>query len=567
MNEGQGGAVDQARAIACEACGANLPIRLDASSIPCEQCGAEHRVSDADRQLMQSVAAELRQTDALSNAAEGIRKKLLKPTIKVLFDGPVASVFLILWIMVGWAFGSMVGEFTMPAIFARGNMFILSTFVMFLPVMVLCFSVFAIWKSRSLRKFRTAAAALPPLAGGTGLRCRTCGSDLGAGSDQRAFVVCEHCQTQNLIGLDEVRRREEQTRARGEQKLEELRTTETKIGNRFVVLIASLVLMPIVLGIVLNPLQKRVLIALFPLMPPPAEPRPWIEQPSKLALEVPPDPRQPWPIVWVSSHQPAAQVKVFQLGQARIVDVARLRQFPLKMGLRVMDLTNPQRGVGIIGDWKELLFPDGAYKDLEGYMDSIRPLRWAQMAAVPPWGDVAEYDEYFDWVVPPTEPPEAVQSLIADRSEFTMPHLVWATGVHLFSSQYKPQGQGYDATQVLGVPDVYPSHKDSASAWAPAGQDGTQEWIVVSFDPPLQATGIVVVETFNPGAVVRIDDMSNDAVPVPLWFGASPPAAQARVLLLNLSERRLISSVRVVLDTSRVAGWNEIDGIGLVVRQ
>jgi hypothetical protein len=555
----------QSRAIACESCGVNLPIKLDASSLACEHCGAEHRVSDADRQLMQSVAEELRQTDALSNAAEGIRKKLLKPTIKVLFDGPVASVFLILWIMVGWAFGGMVGEFTMPAIFARGNTFILSTFVMFLPVMVLCFSVFAILKARTLRKFRTAAAALPPIPGGTGVRCRTCGSDLGAGSDQRAFVVCEHCQTQNLIGLDEVRRREQQTRARGEQKIEELRTTQAKLGNRFIVLIASLVVAPIVLGIVLGPLQKQALIALFPLIPPPAEPRPWIEQPSMLALEVPADPRHAWPIVGVVSRQPAAQVQVVGMGQLRTVDVARLRQFPLKMGLRVMDLTNPQRGVGIIGDWKELLFPDGAYSDNEGHMDAIAGDRWLQMAAVPPWGDATEYDEYFDWVVPPTEPPEAIKTLIPDPSEFTMPHLVWATGVDLFSSQYKPQG--YDADQVLGVPDVYPSHKDSASAWAPAGRDGTHEWIVVHFVPPVEATGVVVVETFNPGAVVRIDDFSNNAIAEPLWFGASPTANQSRLLLLNLSERRTIYSLRVVLDTSRVAGWNEIDGIGLVRAQ
>lgn len=64
-----------ARAIGCPSCGAALPIKLDASAIGCSYCGAEHQVSEADRQRMQSAAAELRKTDALSNAAEAVRAR------------------------------------------------------------------------------------------------------------------------------------------------------------------------------------------------------------------------------------------------------------------------------------------------------------------------------------------------------------------------------------------------------------------------------------------------------------------------------------------------------------
>ena len=40
----------------------------------------------------------------------------------------------------------------------------------------------------------------------------------------------------------------------------------------------------------------------------------------------------------------------------------------------------------------------------------------------------------------------------------------------------------------------------------------------------------------------------------------------SRILSLELAETRPLSHVRIVLDTSRTAGWNEIDAIGLVPR-
>lgn len=555
-----------ARAIACAGCGASLPIVLDAATIGCTHCGKSHAVSDADRALMRDIAAELRETDGLSNAAEAIRARLLEPTLRVLFADWVQGGLLVLWIMLGWALGAAMGELVhRPPIFARGGVYVLSTFVLYLPVIAGCFTVFALWKSRSLRQFRTAAAALPPLAAGGTVRCRICGSDLGAGSDRRAFVVCEHCRTQNLIGLEEVRRREALTRMHGAQKLAALRTTQVRLGNRLTALVLSLVVLPIALGVLLNPLQNRILIAAFPLLPAPPEPRPWVEQPAKLALAVPQDPRQPWPIVWVASQQAARELTVYQGGQPHRLDPLAghgLRQLPLRMGLRLVDLRRPERGLGIISDAWELLFPGGAYSDTEGHVLGIPAERWTGLAALPEWGSAAAYDEYFSFALPRPEPPDAIKPVAADPGELRDPAFAWATGVELFSSQYKTTG--WNADQALGIPDVYPRHADDSRAWAPAGQDDTLEWIVVRFDPPVRARSVVVVESFNPGAVARIDDFTNNAWPDPLWLGVSPPEQRSRVLVLPLTEPRVIGALRVVLETGRVAGWNEIDGIGLI---
>ena len=80
----------------------------------------------------------------------------------------------------------------------------------------------------------------------------------------------------------------------------------------------------------------------------------------------------------------------------------------------------------------------------------------------------------------------------------------------------------------------------------------------------MRAASVVWAETFNPGAVVRLDDTSDPANPVVLWEGAAGSIpAMAVVGEVTLDAPREISAVRVLLETHRVTGWNEIDAVGL----
>lgn len=140
--------------------------------------------------------------------------------------------------------------------------------------------------------------------------------------------------------------------------------------------------------------------------------------------------------------------------------------------------------------------------------------------------------------------------------------VVWASGVVGFSTEYETDRNG--SRQVVGPPDVFPQHADLAGAWASRGQDDGTEWITVSF-PPTQARALVWLETLAPGAITRIDDLSEPATPVTLWEGrVAPPGAIATTWTLAFPVPRTITVLRLVLDTTRVAGWNEIDAIGLL---
>ncbi len=139
--------------------------------------------------------------------------------------------------------------------------------------------------------------------------------------------------------------------------------------------------------------------------------------------------------------------------------------------------------------------------------------------------------------------------------------VVWATEVAAFSSEYSEDRNGARAS--TGAPDVYPGYGDRPAAWAPSGRNAGEEFLELRFAAPVRSSAVVIVETFGPGAVRRVDDLTPGRPAAILWEGQSEQAWGARVLAIELREPREISAVRVVLDTARVQGWNEIDAVGL----
>ncbi len=139
--------------------------------------------------------------------------------------------------------------------------------------------------------------------------------------------------------------------------------------------------------------------------------------------------------------------------------------------------------------------------------------------------------------------------------------VVWADRVLGYSTQFRDDRNA--AAKALGPPDVFPGSGDLKDAWAPRPTDHGTEHIEVAFPGPVRASAVVIVETFNPGAVARVDDITPGREPLVLWRGRCSPHQAPHVLSVEIGDREL-SAVRIVLDTARIPGWNEIDAIGLV---
>ena len=119
----------------------------------------------------------------------------------------------------------------------------------------------------------------------------------------------------------------------------------------------------------------------------------------------------------------------------------------------------------------------------------------------------------------------------------------------------------YHAIQATGAPDVANPGADNPRAWCPALENEGTATLELAYDPPPDATAVVIHSSFNPGAVSRVSTCGIDGVFQPLWQGDAPADF---VHSIPVSPPREIAKVRLELDLTKVAGWNEIDAVGLL---
>ncbi len=138
----------------------------------------------------------------------------------------------------------------------------------------------------------------------------------------------------------------------------------------------------------------------------------------------------------------------------------------------------------------------------------------------------------------------------------------WASEVLDFSSQLSEYQ--YSATQVLGKPNVLPDYGDNPNAWLPSKPDRIS-FIKVGFERSMRARQIAIGESFNPGALNQVflyDD--NDKEYLLNTFTPRQINVEGRMLNIYLSETEFaVSAVKIVLDGSKVHGYNGIDAIGI----
>jgi len=158
----------------------------------------------------------------------------------------------------------------------------------------------------------------------------------------------------------------------------------------------------------------------------------------------------------------------------------------------------------------------------------------------------------------------AVASIDAQfREPAAAPATVWASAVRGVSSEYS--ATSWAATQALGAPDVYPAHGDLAKAWASKGADDQAEWIELGFETPRAISAVEIYETFNPGAVARVELVTTSGRRIPIQPDRTPPGPTSRKLRLDVAcTSEPIAAVRVDLDSPAVTGWNELDAVGIV---
>jgi hypothetical protein len=129
---------------------------------------------------------------------------------------------------------------------------------------------------------------------------------------------------------------------------------------------------------------------------------------------------------------------------------------------------------------------------------------------------------------------------------------------------YKPDRtmpDAYAAVQATGPENVPQPGMDNSLAWCPANENSGEEWLELRYAAPVSATEIRIHASFNPGAVVRVLAGTTDGDLREIWAGDGVVQPIQKVTVSPPAE---IAVVKLVLDTSKVPGWNEIDAVALV---
>jgi len=132
------------------------------------------------------------------------------------------------------------------------------------------------------------------------------------------------------------------------------------------------------------------------------------------------------------------------------------------------------------------------------------------------------------------------------------------------SSQYSDDA--WSAQQVIGEPDT-PEPGDFYTAWAASDSDAQIETLTLTFEQPVIPIAIEIYESYNPGAVVRIEVLDpNTDEWVIVWEGVSDTVGQEiAVFSPKLQPVDFATNqVRLTIDEPSILGWNEIDAVKLI---
>jgi hypothetical protein len=109
---------------------------------------------------------------------------------------------------------------------------------------------------------------------------------------------------------------------------------------------------------------------------------------------------------------------------------------------------------------------------------------------------------------------------------------------------------------------------DLPTAWTTLKADDSIQWVELDFLKPVYANGINVLETYNPGTLIRVDAKDSGGAYHTVWTGTDPSKGiSGKISWSNITFAQTAyptGTMRLFLDTNLVSGWNEIDSVELI---
>jgi len=117
--------------------------------------------------------------------------------------------------------------------------------------------------------------------------------------------------------------------------------------------------------------------------------------------------------------------------------------------------------------------------------------------------------------------------------------------------------------QAIGAPDTKTA-EDLPTAWASMNPDAGPEWLQVEFAKPVELAEVRIRESFNPGAISKVEAISADNKGIVIWEGTAQATPAPSDMVVKPESAVVSNKIKIHLDTTRVKGWNEIDAVELL---
>ena len=118
------------------------------------------------------------------------------------------------------------------------------------------------------------------------------------------------------------------------------------------------------------------------------------------------------------------------------------------------------------------------------------------------------------------------------------------------------------AIQATGAPDG--GVGETLYAWAPATADAGAEWLTLNWDVPVKAHTVHVQFTQVPGVLTALDTGSGEQAITDFSFRQGESAQGAPIEMYSFENPAELDTITLHLDTTQVAGWPQIDAVGLI---
>lgn len=165
------------------------------------------------------------------------------------------------------------------------------------------------------------------------------------------------------------------------------------------------------------------------------------------------------------------------------------------------------------------------------------------------------------------EEPEVITVTDIDENYLADASGQWAITAKASSTYASKTGENasWSPEQMTGEPNVK-VYGDNGFAWASKEQDKGMEWVKLTFEKEVNVTEIRIKETFNPGAITKIELIDTDKNSHVVYKNTAEKRDASMQYLVASFEKTdyKTKTVKITIDSPTVTGWNEIDAVQLV---